>query len=132
MSQVRRAPTAGSSARPPDAEGASLAALAGEGLERQFRSWRGRSGRRYVCSVYDPATCPPYEHALLMVAAVAPDDARRLLSIVDTGCFPEIVLAGAVEAARAGAPVEFHLHLLARSRAERAAILSDLAHLRTS
>jgi len=132
LRQVRRSLASGPSAPPAEAEGMQLAALAGEAINRQFLSWRGRSGRRYVCSVYDPAACPAYEHALLMVAAVAPDGARRLLSIADTGCFPEIVLAGAAEATRDGTPVEFHVHLLARSRADRAAILVDLAQPRAS
>jgi len=113
-------------------DGAPLAALAGEPLDGRFRSWRGRSGRRYVFSVYHPASCPAYEDAVLLAAAVAPDGGRRPLFIGDTGCFPDIVLARGADSAPRGAAVEMHVHLLAGSRAGRDAVLADLAHLRAS
>jgi hypothetical protein len=123
---------AGFFAAPGDGGGGPLASLAGGALDGQFRFWRGRSGRRYVCSVYDRAACPAYEHAILIVAAVAPDGARHLLFIAETGCFPEIALAKAEQAARGHGRVEFHVHLLARSAAARAALLADFAHLGAS
>ncbi len=35
-----------------DASNNSLASLAGGDLAERFHSWRGRSGRRYICSVF--------------------------------------------------------------------------------
>ena len=103
---------------------APLAALAGDMLGGRFRSWLGHSGRRYVFSVYDAASCPPYEHAVMIVAAASSTDERRVAAIVDTGCFPDVAMAKA-----AGGAVELHVHLLAQSRAERDAVIADLAHL---
>jgi hypothetical protein len=107
---------------------APLSALAGEALGSRFRSWRGSSGRRYVFSVYDAQTCPAYENALMIVAEATAEGGRRLISIGDTGCLPDLALAKARRVG-AGAGLEFHVHLLARSRVERIAAISDLAHL---
>ena len=38
-------------------------------LRRKYRSWRGRSGRAYMFSVYSPFDCPAYEDAVLIVAS---------------------------------------------------------------
>lgn len=111
------------------ADSAPLTALAGDALDGRFRSWRGRSGRRYVFSVYDSVSCPAYEHAVMMVAAKTPDGQRRILSIVETGCFPDIVLAKAAAMTGPDGAPEFHIHLLARSPAERIKLIADLAHL---
>lgn len=106
---------------------AELAALAGEALAGRFRHWRGWSGRRYVFSVYDPASCPAYEDAVLIVAAAGPDGERRIVSIADTGALPEIAVARARAIASSLATrVECHVHLLAASRAEREAAIADL------
>lgn len=111
--------------------GAPLSALAGEALESRFRAWRGSSGRRYVFSVYDAASCPAYQDALMIVADTTADGDWRLLSIGDTGCFPDLALAKA-RGRKADGRLELHLHLLARSRAERIAAISDLSHLARS
>ena len=110
-------------------DNAPLTALAGEAVGGRFRSWRGHSGRRYVFSVYDFACCPPYEHAVMIIAAAAPDGERRIVSIAETGCFPDIVLAKAAATGVAHGALEIHIHLLAQSRAERIAVIADLAHL---
>jgi hypothetical protein len=65
-----------------------LAALDGEVLNERFRSWRGASGRRYIFSVFDPARCPAYCDAVLIVAAVDAEGKPRALGLVDTGPFP--------------------------------------------
>ena len=111
----------------PIARNAPLAALAGESLAKRFRHWRGASGRRYVFSVYDRRCCPAYDDAVLIVAEVDADGERRASFIADTGVLPELVLAQADErAASAERAVEFHVHLLAATRAERAALIADL------
>ena len=50
---------------------APLAALAGGALAHRFHAWRGRSGRRYIFSVYALGECPDYAGAV--IAAVARD-----------------------------------------------------------
>jgi len=104
-----------------------LSALAGDPLAGRFRHWRGRSGQRYIFSVYDQASCPAYGEVVLAVAVVEANETRRIVFIVDTGVLPELTIARAKQAASAieGA-VEFHVHLLAGSRAERAAAIEDL------
>ncbi len=118
-------PTAALLAEP---DGEPLAALTGEALSPRFRSWRGASGRRYIVSVYDPQACPAYCDAVLIAAAVDLDGRRRALAFVDTGVFPEPVVARAAKSlSRIAERVEFHLHLLAASPAERRAALDDLS-----
>lgn len=106
-----------------------LSALAGEALGARFRSWRGASGRRYVFSIYSPQSCPAYSHVVIIVAAVEADGERKALFIADSGWFPDIVFArAAAKWKSAGAEIEFHIHLLATSPAERRALIADLSH----
>jgi hypothetical protein len=106
-----------------------LVSLAGETLAGRFRHWRGASGRRYVFSLYDASACPAYDDAVLIVAAKRQGEDRRILAICDTGALPELAVARAREAAASlGARVECHVHLLAGSRAERAAVIDDLGY----
>ena len=110
----------------------ALGALAGTPLAQKFCSWTGLSGRRYVFSVYPASDCPAFCDAV-MLAAVRDDAGRlRVVSVRDTGAFPEPVVARAERELRAfGASLEFHLHLLASSPAERAATVVDLALAQT-
>jgi hypothetical protein len=123
---------AGSTASPNEHASAPLRALAGNALSARFRSWRGASGRRYIFSTFDRQSCPAYEHVVAMIAAVDPDGERRIIFIGDTGCFPDLALATAVKGIPADREIEFHVHLLATSRAERAAMIADLTHTRRS
>jgi hypothetical protein len=110
-------------------DSAPLLALAGDALEARFRSWRGTSGRRYVFSLYRPHNCPAYSHAVMIVATVNAAGERTAVFIADTSCFPEIVLANAAEKwMKVEAGIEFHIHLLANSTAERRALIADLSH----
>jgi hypothetical protein len=115
----------GSAATFPPGDSAPLSALAGSPLGGRFRSWRGRSGRRYTFSVYDPLSCPAYEQAVLIVAATGGDGERRIVLIGETGCFPDVALAKAARLQASYREIEFHVHLLARSRAERAVVIAD-------
>ncbi len=111
----------------PSIRGAGLAALAETTLASRFCSWEGLSGRRYIFSVYSPAECPAFCDAVLLVAARDREGRRQAVSVYDTGQFPEPVL---LEAKRALSPyagaLEFHLHLLAATPAERADVRADL------
>src|SRR5260221_7800124 len=71
----------------PRVSGAPLAALAGGGLAHQFHAWRGRSGRRYVFSVFpiDARDVPEFEDAVVIAAAIERDGVRRILLLADTG-----------------------------------------------
>lgn len=111
-----------------DKGGASLAALAGLPISSRFCSWKGLSGRRYVFSVYPAPDCPAFRDAILLAAVRDTAGRRRVVSVRDTGSFPEPAVAKARRELRAFGPtLELHLHLLATSPAERAATLADLA-----
>jgi hypothetical protein len=95
-----------------------------EAFSRKYRHWRGRSGRSYVFSVYAPMDCPPYEDAVLIVAA------RRggaVLARLDLGPFPESRLAKVRRRfAERLDEVEFQIHVLAAREGERLSLLDDL------
>jgi hypothetical protein len=106
----------------------SLAALAGTSISSRFCSWIGLSGRRYIFSVYQAAECPAFRDAILLAAVRDMTGQRRVVSVWETGAFPEPVVAKAQHELRAYGPgVEFHLHLLTTSTAERRATVADLA-----
>jgi hypothetical protein len=108
--------------------GASLAALAGTPIASRFCSWIGQSGRRYVFSVYPAPECPAFPDAVLMAVVRDMTGRRCVVSVHDTGAFPEPVLARVRRELSAFASgLELHLHLLAASSAERAATIADLA-----
>jgi hypothetical protein len=108
--------------------GGALAALAGMPFSARFYSWTGLSGRRYVFSVYPASTCPAFCHAVLLAAVRDRPGRPRVVSVRDTGAFPEPVVARAQREYRGFGPgLEFHLHLLPSSPAARAATIADLA-----
>lgn len=108
--------------------GVSLASLDGMPISSRFCSWIGRSGRRYVFSVYPALECPTFHDAVLLAVIRDMTGRRRVVSVRDTGGLPEPAVATAQRELRAFGPgLEFHLHLLATSAAERAATLADLA-----
>jgi hypothetical protein len=109
-------------------QGASLAALAGTPIASRFCSWIGQSGLRYVFSVYPAPECPAFPDAVLMAVVRDMTGRRCVVSVRDTGAFPEPVLARVRrELSAFGSGLELHLHLLAASSAERAATIADLA-----
>jgi hypothetical protein len=104
-----------------------MAALAGTPLASRFWSWAGLSGRRYVFSVYPASACPAFCNAVMLAAVRDGAGRRRVVSVRDTGAFPEPVVARAKCELRAFGPgLEFHLHLLASSQAEREATVAGL------
>jgi hypothetical protein len=111
--------------------GSSLSALDGMPISSRFCSWVGLSGRRYVFSVYSPFECPAFRDAVLLAAVRDMTGQRRIVSVRETGAFPEPVVDEIQRELRAFGPgLELHLHLLATSPAERAAIVADLAIVR--
>ncbi len=109
-------------------QGASLKALAGMPIASRFCSWIGQSGRRYVFSVYPASECPAFPNAVLMAVVRDMTGRRCVVSVRDTGAFPEPVLARVRrELSAFGSGLELHLHLLAASSVERVATVADLA-----
>jgi len=116
-------PTSGRSER---AAGA-FAALSQTPLASRFVSWAGVSGKAYVFSVFTPPACPAFCDAVLLAVTRDDEGGRRILAAVDTGPFPEPVLARVErELGPLAETLEFHVHLLARSPAERRTALADL------
>jgi len=64
----------------------------------------------------------------MIVAEATAEGGRRPNLDRRHGCLPDLALAKA-RGAGADVRLEFHVHLLARSRAERTAAISDLSHL---
>ena len=83
-----------------------------------FTSWRGLSGRRYVVSVYHPASVPDYGDAVLIAVGRNRQGGRRILAVGTGSPEPLAALPGCVE---------IHVHLLARDAGEKARLLADLA-----
>ncbi len=114
--------------RADETRGSALAALAGTPFSSRFFSWAGLSGRRYVFSVYPASACPAYCDAVMVAAVRDGSGRRRVVSVRDTGEFPEPVVARAEHELGAFGPgLEFHLHLLSSSPEEREATVADLA-----
>ena len=92
-----------------------LAAARDAGVITPFRAWRGRSGRRYVVSVYRPEAVPALEGAVLIAVRREAGGMRRIVAIGIQGLLP---------ACNAD---EIHVHLLAGTDIARAAVAADLA-----
>ena len=93
----------------------------------RFWYWSGRSGRRYIHSVYALASFPPLPGAVYIAS-------RRQGGVpvaVALGRFPAILDRTGIERLRsrlnALGACELHVHLLARSESESEAVRSDLA-----
>jgi hypothetical protein len=110
-----------------DPRGRGFAALSRTEMATRFLSWEGLSGKSYVFTVYAAGDCPAFCDAVLLAVALNRDGGRRVLAAFDTGPFPEPALARAEhELCRCAGRLEFHIHLLARSPAERRETLADL------
>ncbi len=94
-----------------------------------FHYWYGRSGDRYLHTVFDPETLPELDGAVYL--AVRKDlDGRR--TVIDAGIIenvPAIVRYGqALAHARRSGANEIHLHLMADTTRQRRDILNDIRH----
>ena len=112
---------------PSPAQAIELRALMGADLAARFCCWRGRSGNRYVFSVFASADCPACCDAVLLVAACGQCAQRKVVAALDTGAFPEPVLMAAKrDHEPAPHALEFHLRLLAATPRERESVRADL------
>ena len=101
--------------------------LAPDRATERFCAWRGRSGGRYVASIYSFADCPDYEHVVALAVRRAADGTRTVLAGLDLGAFPIVALNGAtMMAAREQGANEVHLHLLAETELARTMAIADL------
>ena len=113
---------------------APLAGLAGSAVSDRFRAWRGRSGRRYVFSVFRAGMgaagldrVPLDDEAVVIATERQRDGARAMLWIGETGPNVDSFLTGApVRALAAREDCELHLHFLAADAAERRSVVDDL------
>jgi hypothetical protein len=116
-------------ASPVSARCLPLACLDRTGMEDFLRSWRGASGRRYICSVYAIGAQPVFDFERAVVAAVRrEDDGAKILFAFQPG--PEAERDGLrhwTEQARREGADEWHVHLLAGSPEARESALRDLA-----
>jgi hypothetical protein len=101
-------------------------------LRRKYRSWRGRSGRAYMFSVYSRFDCPAYEDAVLIVASRGADARGGALAWLDLGRFPETELSGLRRrfADRLDG-IEFHIHVLADRCGDRRRLIEDVMRFGT-
>ncbi len=93
--------------------------------ERRFTAWRGRSGRRYVASVFAIGD----DHALGFTEAVllAVSADRRILAARESGPFGvEAALRRWQRSVAVAGAAEIHVHLLAEDGISRRAALLDL------
>ncbi len=93
--------------------------------ERRFTAWRGRSGRRYVASVFSVTD----DHALGFTDAVllAVSEDRRIIAARESGPFGiEAALTRWRRSVAVAGASEIHVHLLAEDGLSRRAALLDL------
>jgi hypothetical protein len=113
----------------------SLKTLAGTIFKDRYRSWRGKSGRRYIFSVYgraagtgDFSECPHFANGVVIAASRREDGTARIHWIGQSGSFPELLFEGPhLHEACARGATELHVHLLAGRRIDRDAIVEDLS-----
>ncbi|MGE7471367.1 hypothetical protein ACQKLX_18130 [Bosea sp. NPDC003192] len=93
--------------------------------ERRFTAWRGRSGRRYVASVFAVQDGHALGFSDAVLLAVSPE--RKIVAARDSGPFGiDAALTRWRDAAAMAGASEIHVHLLAEDSAGRRAALCDL------
>lgn len=93
--------------------------------ERRFTAWRGRSGRRYVASVFAIQDGHALGFSDAVLLAVSPD--RKIVAARDSGPFGiDAALTRWRDAVAMAGASEIHVHLLAEDGAGRRAVLCDL------
>jgi hypothetical protein len=92
-----------------------------------FHYWRGASGRRYLHSIYTLIGCPALPRANYILVRRHDDDTRTPLALGQTKDEASSLNLAHLrhEGAKRGAN-EVHIHLLAETPQERAAVQSDL------
>ncbi|MGO9390230.1 hypothetical protein [Rhodoblastus sp.] len=106
-----------------------LACLDRTGMENWLQSWRGSSGRRYICSIYPIGEPPSFDCDRAIVATVRKGaSGASIVFVFEPGTEGESDgLRQWKEKARQHGADEWHVHLLAGSKEERDFALRDLA-----
>jgi hypothetical protein len=110
----------------PNISNRPLAALRATALENLFQSWRGRSGRRYICSVHPVADVAEIDCGRAVVAAVRQTSAGAEIAFVFQPAEGGEDFAFWAQRARRCDAGAFHVHLLAETPEARAAVADDL------
>lgn len=93
--------------------------------ERRFTAWRGRSGRRYVASVFPVQDGHALGFSDAVLLAVSPE--RDIVAARDSGPFGiDAALTRWRDAVAMAGACEIHVHLLAEDGPSRRAALLDL------
>ncbi len=119
------------------ASNAPLESLAGGTLAARFHAWRGASGRRYICSVFQAdfsqpdAGLPDFADAIAMAVARDGEGRRRRVALFlsEPTTAASARRAFIAEALAAGA-MEWHIHLLAVDAGQRRATAKDIESCR--
>ena len=93
----------------------------------RFHYWLGRSGKRYLHTIFAVDECPCIENALFVAVKRDSRGHRQAIATGDFGIVPDLVMHGTklAEARRRGAN-ELHLHLMACGPSERSEALRDI------
>lgn len=123
--------------KPADApSNTALASLAGGDLEERFHAWRGRSGRRYICSVFPvdqraaDAGLPEFAEAIVIAVGEDIGGERRVVAFLqcEYGANALARQAFVAAAVKAGAQ-QWHVHLLTADPQKRRAAIEDIEAL---
>jgi hypothetical protein len=122
--------------QPGDASNHSLASLAGGDLAERFHSWRGRSGRRYICSVFRvehhtaDSGLPDFEAAVVIAVKTNGDGDRHVVGFCQCEHgFGARARDTFVAAAIAAGAQQWHVHLLTADPQKRRAAIEDIESL---
>jgi len=90
--------------------------------------WHGRSGRRYIHTIFSFADWPGHSDANILLVRRHEDGSRAALWAGQTGTIPALLSdPGALDRAREQGANEIHVHLLGDDALMRQCITEDLA-----
>ena len=114
----------------------ALVSLAGGDLEARFHAWRGRSGRRYICSVFPvdrhaaDAGLPEFAEAIVIAVGQDIGGERRVVGFLQCEHGATALARQAFVAAALGAGAQqWHVHLLTANPQKRRAAIEDIEAL---
>ncbi len=98
-----------------------------EGFRDRFWYWRGKSGTRYIHSIYAPDACPPLPGAIFVTVQKLTSGNRAAVE-VGRFCQDWDYVQGVIDDYRVGFSGidEIHVHLLARSDDNADEVMHDL------
>ncbi|WP_297296951.1 hypothetical protein [uncultured Methylovirgula sp.] len=125
-------------AKPEDAPSSNtaLASLVGGDLAERFHAWLGRSGRRYICSVFpvdrrdSEGGLPDFAEAIVIAVKADAAGQRRVVGFCqcEHGAGP-VARHAFVSAAIAAGAQQWHVHLLTADPQKRRAAIEDIEAL---